>query len=155
MWGGEKNCSHKSISIGTILPSETEEKSLPALHPLKDGQRSATAQKEMKEFPFFWSPKTMCRASCVDDKIVQNGFVELYFVLALKPLFPVSGGHIISVSVLIFVEVPLTMLSLKSFVIGRYAFQKLEKPRKLSIEEYYLKNNGFQVNIVRYYYALP
>lgn len=52
----------------------------------------------------------MCISSCVDDKVAQNGFVELYFMLVLKLLFPVSGGHLISVSVLIVVEVALTML---------------------------------------------
>lgn len=45
-------------------------------------------------------------ASCVDDRVRQNGFVELYFMLVLKPLCPVSGGHTISVSVLIFVVSP-------------------------------------------------
>lgn len=48
----------------------------------------------------------MCIASCVDDRVMQNGFVELYFMLVLKPLFPVSGGHIIPVSILIFVVSP-------------------------------------------------
>lgn len=69
-------------------------------------------------------------------------------MFVLKPLFPVSGGHIISVSILMFVELPLTILSLESFVLRRYVFQKTEKPRKLPVEGSYLKKNSFQVNIV-------
>lgn len=82
-----------------------------------DGQRAATTQKEIQAFPFLWSPRTVCIESCVDDQVVQNGFVVSYFMFVSKPFFPVSNGCIISV--LIFVEVPLTMLSLKSFVKGR------------------------------------
>lgn len=134
--GQKKLSSHKNISVGTIVPSKTKEKSLPALYPLKGKQRSTTIQKETQAFPFFfWSPRTMCTTSCVDDKVIQNGFVELYFMLFLKPLFPMFSGRIISVSVLILVEVPLTMLPLKSFVIGRYAFQKLKKTQKMINQE--------------------
>lgn len=40
---------------------------------------------------------------------------------------------------------------IENFVKRRYALQKLEKPSILSIEEFYLKKNSFQVNIVNYY----
>lgn len=87
----------------------------------------------------------MCIASCVDDRVMQNGFVELYFMLVLKPLFPVSGGHIISVSILIFVVSPTHNAFIENLCDRKIYIPKAEKkkpkqttkPRKLSIKECY------------------